>query len=567
MASTKITEPVRTAPRAASSGPGPEVMSRYLSRAGLLGAGVFFAFSLFPSLLPRAAPVQGIVSGITVMIGYGLGVGVHWLWDYLGLPRTRGQARQITDVTVIVVVGFVMVSATWQHVGWQNAVRSLFGMDPVGPTGWPTVLVVTILVAAMILVVARSMRVLFHIIVGRLGRRLPRRLSLMLGAALLTVLLLTLWSGVLVNGFFTAANWFFAPRDAATDDGIVQPTSANRSGSPASLVPWDSLGRKGRTFVATGPTIEDLDDFNGGGAIEPIRVYAGLESADTLRARADLVLEELKRTNAFERDVLVVATTTGTGFLDANGVDPVEYIHNGDTAIVGVQYSYLPSWISLLADQEVVREDSRVVFDTIHGYWSTLPEASRPDIYLYGLSLGAYGAEAVLTSIGIVNEPIDGALLTGPPFVNELRNRLVAERDPGSPPWLPVYRRGRTVRFMAEDAGIAGSGTPWGDTRILYLQHASDPVVFFSPHLAYSPPEWLMDGQRGPDVADDFVWVPIVTMWQVLLDLPAAGGVPDGFGHMYSPEANAEGWAAVTDADWWSDIDTEALADALQDGA
>jgi uncharacterized membrane protein len=567
MASTSTTEPARLAADEPRDWPAHEVFSRYLSGAGLLGAGVFFAFSLFPSLLPRAAAVQGIVSGVTVMIGYGLGVGIHRLWDFLGLPRTHGRARQITEVTVIVVVGFMIVSATWQHVGWQNEVRSLFGMEPVGPTRWPTVLVVTVLVAALVLVAARSLRVLFHLIVRRLDRRLPRRLSLILGAALLTVLLLTLWSGVLVNGFFTAANWFFAPRDAATEDGIVQPTSPNRSGSPASLVSWDSLGRKGRTFVATGPTVEDLDAFNGGGAIEPIRVYAGLESADTLQARADLVLEELERTGAFERDVLVVATTTGTGFLDANGVDPVEYIHNGDTAIVGVQYSYLPSWISLLADQEVVREDSRVVFDTIHSYWSTLPEPTRPDIYLYGLSLGAYGAEAVLASIGIVNEPIDGALLTGPPFVNELRNRLVAERDPGSPPWLPIYRDGRTVRFMSENTGVAGSDRPWGDTRIVYLQHASDPVVFFSPHLAYAPPEWLLDGQRGPDVADDFVWVPIVTMWQVLLDLPAAGGVPDGFGHLYSAAANAEGWAAVTDAGWWSDIDSEALADVLQDGA
>jgi uncharacterized membrane protein len=566
MTSTNTTERARLTAVEPRRPPMPDVFSRHLSRAGLLGAGVFFAFSLFPSLLPRAAAVQGIVSGVTVVIGYGIGVGVHWLWDYLELPRTRGRARDITQVAVIVVVGFLIASATWQHVGWQNAVRTLFGMEPVGPTRWPTVLVVTVLVAALVLAAARSLRVLFNLIVRRLGRRLPRRLSLMVGAGLLTVVLLALWSGVLVNGFFTAANWFFAPRDAATDDGIVQPTSPSRSGSPASLVPWDSLGRKGRTFVATGPTVEDLTAFNGGGALEPIRVYAGLESADTLQGRADLVLEELRRTGAFARDVLVVATTTGTGFLDANGVDPVEYIHNGDTAIVGVQYSYLPSWISLLADQEVVREDSRVVFDTIHRYWSTLPEASRPDIYLYGLSLGSFGAEAVLSSIGIVNEPIDGALLTGPPFVNELRNRLVAEREPDSPPWLPVYRGGRTVRFMAEDTGVAGSDQPWGETRIVYLQHASDPVVFFSPHLAYAPPEWLQDGQRGPDVADDFVWVPIVTMWQVLLDLPAAGGVPEGFGHLYSAEANAEGWAAVTDAEWWSDSDTETLADALQNG-
>ena len=29
-------------------------------------------------------------------------------------------------------------------------------------------------------------------------------------------------------------------------------------------------------------------------------------------------------------------------------------------------------------------------------------------------------------------------------------------------------------------------------------------------------------------------WVPLVTMWQVLLDMPGAGNVPAGYGHMYS---------------------------------
>ena len=193
------------------------------------------------------------------------------------------------------------------------------------------------------------------------------------------------------------------------------------------------------------------------------------------------MLEELIRTGAFDREVLVVGTTTGTGFLDPASVDPLEYIHNGDTAIVGVQYSHLPSWISLLADQAEVRRTARVVFDTVHGYWSTLPESSRPKVYLYGLSLGSFGAEAILASINVINEPIDGALLSGPPFVNELWNEVVAGREAGTPPLLPVYRAGRTVRFTGEDDALDRPAGEWGPTRIAYLQHATDPVVFFSP--------------------------------------------------------------------------------------
>ncbi len=114
-----------------------------------------------------------------------------------------------------------------------------------------------------------------------------------------------------------------------------------------------------------GPTVAQLEAVNGPGAKEPIRVYAGLQSADTVQGRADLVLAELKRTGAFDRKVLVVATTTGMGFLDSRGTDPLEYLWNGDTAIAGVQYSYLPSWISVLADQEAVVATSRTVFETV----------------------------------------------------------------------------------------------------------------------------------------------------------------------------------------------------------
>jgi uncharacterized membrane protein len=328
-------------------------------------------------------------------------------------------------------------------------------------------------------------------------------------------------------------------------------------------VSWEQLGRQGRSFVSRGPTVAELDAFSGGGAVEPIRAYVGLKSADTLQQRADLLLEELKRTGAFDREALIVTTTTGTGFLDPNGVDPVEYIFNGDIAIAGMQYSYLPSWISLLADQEAVKETSQVVFTTVHDYWSTLPDDARPDLYLYGLSLGSFGVESVLNSINVINEPISGAFMSGPPFVNDLHTEIVTSRDPGSPEWRPVYADGRTVRFASEE-GFADTPGPWGPTRVVYLQHGSDPVVFFSPSLAWGAPDWLTDGQRPPDVSERMGWFPLVTFWQVALDLPGAGAVPDGFGHMYSKRANAEAWVAVVQPAGWTSERTDELTAILE---
>jgi uncharacterized membrane protein len=539
------------------------VFSMHFSGPGMLVALLFFALSLFESLLPRTGLFQGLVSGITIAIGYGLGALGQWLWIYLEIPKLQGKARLISGRITVGVLGLFVMLSMWQFVGSQNELRELFGMDPVSPMVWLVIVAVAIPVAALLLIIARSLGRLFFLFAGWLDKVLPYRLSRLLGAVALALFVWLVFTDVIENGFFAAANQIFAPRDTRTDEGVVQPESALKSGSPESASDWDTLGRKGRSFVATGPTVEDINAYSGGGAIEPIRAYVGLKASSTIDGRAAVALQELIRTGAFEREILVVATTTGTGFLDAHAVDPLEYMYNGDSAIVGVQYSYLPSWISLLADKEVTRETSRVVFDEIHSYWTTLPEDSRPDLYIYGLSLGSFGVESILTSINLVNEPLDGAFMAGPPFVNELHKELTDDRDSGSPASLPVYQDGRTVRFTGDVDSLGEPTATWDDTKVAYLQHASDPVVFFSWDLAFREPDWLKDGQRGPDVSDTFIWIPIVTMWQVALDLPAAGSVPEGFGHLYTVGANAAGWAGVTEPEGWTSDDTVSLSTFL----
>lgn len=550
-------------PTSSTASTRPRVFQFAFSSTGLVVASFFFALSLLPSLLPRAAYVQGLISGVTVMIGYGIGAGSQALWDYLGIPKFTGRTRTIVlDVLIALVVGLALFAA-WRQVGWQNEIRALFGMPQVSWTVWPVIIGVALLTAVLLLIVARSLRLLFRTVFGWLGRKLPHRLAVVLGAAGLLLLFWLMITGLLVNGLLAVSNSIFSTLDESTGPGIEQPQAAERSGSPASLVKWDDLGRMGRSFVATGPSVAQINEFSGGGAMEPIRAYVGLESADTPQGRADLLLAELKRAGAFERDALVIATTTGTGLIDPNGVDPIDYIFNGDDAIAGVQYSYLPSFISLLSEQRAVRETSLAAFDTIHQYWSTLPEGSRPKLYLYGLSLGSYGVESVLNSINAINEPIDGAFMSGPPFVNDLNTKIVTSREPGSPEWLPIYRAGSTVRFTSEE-GFADTPGPWGPTRIVYLQYGSDPVVNFSPSLAWERPDWLQDGRRPPDVSERMGWFPLVSMVQVAFDLPGAGSVPVGFGHLYSIKANAESWVAVTNPPGWSAEKTTALTALLE---
>ncbi|HEU4320190.1 MAG TPA: alpha/beta-hydrolase family protein [Acidimicrobiia bacterium] len=545
--------------------PIPGVFSRPVSEPGLITGLVFFILSLLPSLLPRSAFIQGVVSGVTFIVGYAFGAAGQWAWNYLGILKPGGRVWRAVRWILYGVLAVLIVSGLWRHVGWQNNVRDLFGMERVSPGVWLTIVPVAAITAALLLIVARSFRKLLHVITRWLDRVLPARLARFLGWTFLVLILWGLYTGVLVNGFFVAANALFEPRDASTNEGNTQPTSELYSGSPQSLIDWDDLGRQGRRFVSEPTSTTDLNSFWAGGAKEPIRVYVGLKSAETVEERAQLLLEELIRTGAFSREQVIIATTTGTGYLEPNAMTSLDYVTNGDVAIGGVQYSYLPSWISLLADQEEVTETSKVVFDTVHSYWSTLPEAERPEIYMYGLSLGSFGVETILSSIGILNNPIDGAIMVGPPFVNPMHDDIVSNRDPGSTPETPIFEEGTTVRFTNRDNRLGLPNGEWDDVRVVYVQQATDPVVLFSTNLAFEEPDWLQPGSRSDDLTDDFVWSPLVTMWQVLIDLAGAATVPEGYGHLYSKQTNADAWVAVLRPEGMTEEIAADLRDFLTD--
>jgi uncharacterized membrane protein len=93
---------------------------------------------------------------------------------------------------------------------------------------------------------------------------------------------------------------------------------------------------------------------------------------------------------------------------------------------------------------------------------------------------------------------------------------------------------------------------------VLYLQHASDPIVWWSPRLLLSRPDWLRE-PPGQDVLDQMTWLPVVTFWQVTADLPLATAVPAGHGHTYRDEY-VDAWATVLRPPGW----TTAKADELR---
>jgi uncharacterized membrane protein len=373
-----------------------------------------------------------------------------------------------------------------------------------------------------------------------MGARAARAVGWVVAAALTIGLV----SGVIVDGVLAVTDRLFAVRDTSTSDTAVQPGTTLRSGGPGSLIGWDTLGYQGRNFIGSGPTPEQIAAITGKSAVEPIRAYAGIDSAQDVEARAALAVADLDRAGGFTRRYLLVTGTTGTGWVDPAAINSFEYMTGGDSAAVAIQYSYLPSWASFLVDQDKARQAGRALFDAVYQKWSQLPPAQRPKLFAFGLSLGSFMMETPFSGEADMANRTDGVLLAGPPAFNALNREFTADRDPSSPEVQPIFRDGRIVRFTNDTtAGIPPAGQPWDGTRVLYLQHASDPIVWLSPDLILHRPDWLTE-PPGPDVTSEMVWIPFVTFWQVAADMLEPVDTPPGHGHTYTLEF-VDGWATL----------------------
>jgi uncharacterized membrane protein len=386
----------------------------------------------------------------------------------------------------------------------------------------------------------------------------PRRVSYVLSTLVVVVALFLLANDVIGRLALNAADALFVRLDQIVEDDVEQPDDPAASGSAESLIPWDTIGRFGKRFVVAGPSRASIGEFRGDDAKEPLRVYVGLGSKETVEERARLALDELIRVGGFDRSLLVVATPTGTGWLDPGAVDTLEYLHAGDTAIVTMQYSYLPSWLTILVDPNRSRDSAMALFDVIYDHWTNLPKETRPKLYLHGLSLGALGSAASADLFTVFEDPIQGGLWSGPPFPSIVWARATRYRNPGSPMWLPKFRDGSMLRFTGRENSLAQQGDRWGPMRFIFIQHASDPMTFFSPDLAFRSPAWL-SGQRGPDVSPYLRWFPLVTFLQAAFDLPMATTVPAGYGHNFAPASYIDGWIEVTQPAGWTAGDTQRL--------
>ncbi|WP_175507661.1 alpha/beta hydrolase [Nocardioides terrae] len=529
--------------------------------AAVVGALVGFWLSLTPSLMPRAAGAQALISAVCACAGYGLGALVGWLVRRCGV-RPVGRARRAAWWVLAVVGGIGCIVALWLGLRWENEVRRLVGVDRVGLLHVLVSVALTAVLAVVLLLVARAVKA-----VGRVAGRLIATVMPAVAATLLGGLIAAVAAYVLVvdvggGRLVGALDATFRTLNDEFRTDLPKPTSPDVSAGPRSGQSWNELGRQGRLFVVNTPTAEQVSAFTGEPSLHPVRAYigAGADGVD-LEAEARRAVTELEALGGFDRAVLNVATGTGRGWVNENQAQALEYMWGGDTATVSMQYSYLPSWMSFLLDGDRAQDAGRTLFDAVYAHWQGLQPAHRPLLVVSGESLGSFGGEAAFSDAHDLATRTSGALFVGPTANNVLWSRFTSHRDPGTPQVLPVLDRGATVRFADVPADWERPG-PWTGVRIGYLQHANDPITWWSWELAVRRPDWLEE-PPGRGVSPHLHWIPGVTMLQLGVDQFAANSVPDGEGHEFG-QSPAYAWAKILPPARWTDADTAALAELLR---
>jgi len=314
----------------------------------------------------------------------------------------------------------------------------------------------------------------------------------------------------------------------------IAPPSPLLSGSRESLVPYNTLSRAGRRYVWMATPTDKIAEVMGEPAIAtPIRAYVGLMSAPTEQERVDLAMAELERTGAFERSWLMIASPTGTGYVNYAAVSILELLTRGDCATVALQYAARPSPLSLDRVSEG-RLHTRLLSAAIRDRLAQCPPGQEPKVVLFGESLGAWTSQDGFVNEGtrgLVDAGIDYAIWIGTPHFSKWKERVLFDARPDVQ---------RELVGVFNDIGEWDALDPATreQIRFVMITHYDDGVGVFGPELAIQAPEWLGEPATRPaSVPKGMRWNATTTFFQVLVDMKNAANVVPGVfaakGHDY----------------------------------
>ena len=518
----------------------------------------FAAGSFTPSLIPRGALLQGLIGGLVAALGYMVGRALEFVWNLLDLPVPFGRQSRLVPSILVGLSALLLIWSAWTFPFWQNDLRDRMGMEPLTETGYLTIALWAVVTFLALMLLGHLVATVYRLIRRALDTRMSGRRADTISLVVVVLMLFVVTRDGVLDSFIDLLDEFYESAQLLFDEAPERPDDPARVGSEASLVDWAAMGQPGRDFILNGPTAADISAFTGAPALEPVRVYVGRANADSPDERAELALRELQRLGGFDREILIVISPTGTGWVDPGSQDPIEYMHDGDIATVVTQYSYLNSPFSLVFETRNGLDQATALVNTIYDHWRTLPESDRPRLYIHGLSLGAWSSMYAVNLRHLVNDPISGAFWAGPPFPSGHWRDAQRARNEGTPWVAPRIGDGSLIRYASRLDDASEAEAPWGDIRFVFLQYPSDPIVFFEPGSAFVRPQWMRD-PPGDGVSPYLRFIPIVTQWQLALDMALSTAAPPGYGHGYHAQDYIGPWAQVTAPEGWTEADSERL--------
>ena len=423
--------------------------------------GLAAAASLVPSVMPRPSWLQGVFTGLLMAAGYALG---------RMLPRIRlldgGRAR---GLGLLAGAGVLAVSA------WGLSSAGLLGLAQTrsfGPAGgW-------LFAAAVALAVGLVLAGVGHLVVAT-ARRLFRRPAVVhVDTGQLFVRERIYGASLVAVGLLVALG---NPVSAGVHAALTSPVGAG-------------------FFAAVGLDTADDNVLNRPSRVGAVRTYVAVDEADDAAGRAAIAVRRLEKQGGFERNALVLALPTGSGWVDPIGVRAVERRFAGDVATVAVQSTFLPSWAAMMVAREDNENGARQLVESVTDRLARIPAAERPRLYLIGQSLGVVAASAVdPDSAGA--RMVCGATWTGPPggAIPDLPNPVVlANVDDPVVHW---------ERSLAWHRPATYSGKAWLPA-VSYLATGIDTIASLSAEVGHGHRYGPGQGLLLPDCADPGERVP-----------------------------------------------------------
>lgn len=343
-----------------------------------------------------------------------------------------------------------------------------------------------------------------------------------------------MWAGGLTMLYNSGVGYIGRANEKIEPGYSHPPATPLVSGSATSISPFADLGQQGRRFVTDVLTPDYINETMGiDDADHPIRVFVGYNSEPMYpTGRAEMALDEMERTGAFDRDYILLMSPTGTGWVDQTTIESAELFARGNIASVCIQYGRFPSFLSV---QKVAlgRSQFRLLLWGVRQRLAALPTEDRPKVLVFGESLGAWTSSDVVMFNGIKgfdHYGIDRAFWVGLPWLAKWSGSgmIRGASDLVPPGTVGVFDRHEQLAELSEEERK--------QLRAVILSHDNDPIAVMGPDLMIREPDWLK-GERGRGVPPSMSWSPLVTFVQVAVDAANAMVTVPGhfgsFGHDY----------------------------------